>query len=208
MALITTSLTPEVVYNPFRGLPEQARAISAIPRAEVYVTVDAAGADNWPAPGSGNVRRLRIIHTLDTNYAYVVVSAHLKATSSTAYVAADGYAELAITASSKVYYSTALESYNGEADSSSATTAIGSIPWREFIGSGHNKHIRLMELRQKQTGMIFPFNDVNSIPSVNLSWYESIADGVAYDVGYNLRLLQFDVDQAYNYLVNAPNLVR
>ena len=205
MALQTTSLTAEAVYNPFTGLSERARANSAIPRAEVYATVNEGA---WPAPGAGNTRRLRIIHTLDTNYAYVVVSCHLKARNNvSSFVYADTAAELAITASSKVYYSTALETYNGTFESTSGTP-IGDIPTQNFVNLGDNEQIRLMELKQKQTGMIFPFNDTNSIPSVNLSWYEIVQNGSAYVIDYNLRLLQFDVDQAYNYLVNQPALTR
>jgi hypothetical protein len=203
MATITTSITAETVYNPFEGVTAARRSNSAIPRAEVYAVVNEG---SWPAPGAGNDRRLRIIHTLDTNYAYVVVGAHIKAIS-TNYVYADACAELNITASSSVYWSTALTTYKGWT-APSATVTAGGVEVRSMLNTGTAEEVRIMELRQPQNGMIFPFNDTNSIPSVNLSWYEITDNGTAYTIDYNLRLLQFDVDQAYNYLANTPNLIR
>jgi len=207
MALVTTTLTPKVIYNPFVGITEQQRALSAIPRAEVYVTVDAAGAYNWPATGVGDARRLRIIHTLDTNYAYVIVSCHMKATTDAAWINADYAAELVVTASSDVYFSTALTSFESKIGSN-PDQEVGKILIKNWFNLGNGENIRLLQLDKIPTGVIFPFNDTNSIPSVNLSWYDPVEQEPRVDIGYNLRLLQYDVDQAYNYMVNMPALVR
>ncbi len=203
MALDTTSLTAEVIYNPFTGITARARANSAVPRAEVYAVVNEG---TWPATGAGDQRRLRIIHTLDTNYAYVIVGAYLKASGS-AFVNADACAEMVITASSSVYYSTALENFDSKI-SDNGTTQIGAVTAERWLNSGYVENIRLLQLREVPAGLIFPFNDTNSIPSINISWYDPTGNQAAATINYNLRLLQFDVDQAYDYIVNQPSLIR
>jgi hypothetical protein len=72
MALVTTTVTPEVRLTPFTGLSETVRERSGIARAEVVYS--ALG--TWPATAAGDNRSISFAWSLDPDYGYVMMDSN------------------------------------------------------------------------------------------------------------------------------------
>ena len=72
MALVTTTVSPEVRVTPFTGISEVQREQSGIARAEVIYS--ALG--TWPATGVGDNRSISFAWSLDPDYGYVMMDSN------------------------------------------------------------------------------------------------------------------------------------
>ena len=211
MALVTTSVTPEVRLSPFTGLSTIRRERSGIARAEEIHSAFGT----WDAAGAGNYRGLIFTWDLDPAYGYVLMDCsaafilsadHLK-------MEANGFLEITTNTGpgaaqiERQYYG--MQAYPSR-QNAAANTAIGSIPAFEYNSqypSGTDTSTMIFNMPVKPTALLYPFPGVNDI-SCSVVFGEHFANDAS--MGYRLycRFLQYDVTQGYNYVVQSPALTR
>ena len=217
MALVTTTGSFIRQYNAFTGLSATERSQSGIARAEVvYYNVN----DDWPAPGSGNIRIYQTGDiSLPKDFGYVITDAFLQVTAdNTDALNPEAIAHLRISPGGVLgpQINTTLVSYASR-QNASGSTAVGSIAANHWNGnypfSSSDGEITYI-LRDKPTALIYPFasqsytTTPNPASIFNLQVGEQLPNGVAYKVNTYIRFLQYDIDQSYNYVIQSPQLTR
>ena len=210
MALVTTTVSPEVRITPFTGLSEMQRERSGIARAEVVYS--AIG--NWPATGAGDYRSIAFSFSLDPDYGYVLMD------SSVAFIMYQHYNKMEATGVMEITTDTGpgasqaesqwytYESSPGRMNSSAG--AIGSINADDYNSNypitGDNS-VEVFTMKTKPTALLYPFPGVSTIDCTSMFGEPDSQEPVqAYR--FYTRFLQYDVVQGYNYVVQSPALMR
>ena len=211
MALVTTTVTPELRLTPFTGISEVQRERSGIARAEVVYSAYGL----WPATGAGDNRSISFTFTLDPDYGYTMMDAN------SAFIAYQSTLKMSATGAMEVITDTGPGASQSEsqwypyvsyADRSNdtGTTATGSVQIRDWNAqypiTGDNG-IMIFNLVQKPTALLYPFPGINSI-SVTSMFSEQADQEIVFAYRFYMRFLQYDITQGYNYVVNSPSLTR
>ncbi len=211
MALVTTTVTPELRLTPFTGISEVQRERSGIARAEaVYSSYGL-----WPATGAGDNRSISFSWTLDPDYGYVLMESSAVFIKNLAHnkMEAVGCMEISTDlgpgASQKESQWYPYVNQAARQDYT-ATTAIGSLPAdtynSQFPVTGTNS-LMVFNLVPKPTALLYPFPGVNNIDIVSMFSEEPVQE-VVMAYRFYARFLQYDIVQGYNYVVNSPALMR
>lgn len=211
MALVTTSVTPEVRLTPFVGLSTTQRERSGIARAEEVHTAYGT----WDAAGSGNNRGLIFSWDLNPDYGYVLMdcSAAFIIASTNVAMEANAFMEIGTDLGpggdqkERQYYQ--LVSHPSRQDHN-ITTGVGSIAansYNTLYPGGTDVGVMAFNMPVKPTGLLYPFPGVSSIEIATIFGEQGSNQG---SMGYRFhaRFLQYDVTQGYNYVVQSPLLVR
>ena len=211
MALVTTTVSPEIRITPFTGLSETLRERSGIARAEVVYSAYGT----WAATTGGNNRSISFSWSLDPDYGYVMMD------SNSAFIMYD--TRLNMEATGVMEITTALGPGASQNESQwyqyenlpsrqglPGSTAIGSLTAEEyntlFPITGTNG-IMAFSMLEKPTALLYPFPGVDTIDCTAM-WGENRADQPAVAYRYYTRFLQYDITQGYNYVVQSPTLIR
>ena len=211
MALITTTVTPEVRITPFTGISETLRERSGIARAEVVYSAYGL----WPDAGSGNMRSISFNFDLDLSYGYVLMDANTAFIASGAYVSMDAAGVMEIeTATGPGGSQLESQWYQYESTASrqdeTGNTAIGSVAahnYNTLYPITGNNGIMAFTMRTKPTALLYPFPGVSAISCASM-FGEQDEDLPAVAYRFYCRFLQYDVTQGYNYVVNSPVMTR
>ncbi len=210
MALVTTTVSPEVRIQPFTGISETLRERSGIARAEVVYS----SIGNWPATGAGDSRSIAFSFSLDPDYGYVLMD------SSVAFIMYQYYNKMEATGVMEITTDTGpgasqAESqwYNYESSPSrmsSAAGAVGSINADDYNSTypitGDNS-VEVFTMKTKPTALLYPFPGVSTIDCTSM-FGEPASQEPIQAYRYYTRFLQYDIVQGYNYLVQSPLLIR
>lgn len=210
MALVTTTVSPEVRITPFTGLSETLRERSGIARAEVVYS----SYGTWPATGAGDNRSISFLFSLDPDYGYVLMDANTAFIRSGDHLSMEANGVMEITtelgpgASQKESQWYQYQNLPSRQDISNSD--VGEIPASTFNSlfpiTGENG-IMAFTLVNKPTALLYPFPGVNTI-DVTSMFGEQITNQVAYAYRFYMRFLQYDITQGYNYVVNSPVMTR
>jgi len=211
MALVTTSVTPEIRKTPFTGVSETIRERSGIARSEVVHSAYGT----WDATGAGDNRGLIFSWSLDPDYGYVLMDCSCGFISATELIEMDASAFLQIetatgpggTQVERQYYG--LHSYPSRQDNS-GNTAIGSISAHHYntqTPAGTINGAMIFNMPVKPTALLYPFPGVNTIDCAVVFGEQPVQEP---SLGYRFycRFLEYDITQGYNYVVNSPFLTR
>ena len=211
MALVTTTVTPDVRVQAFTGISEVQREQSGIARAEVIYS--AIG--TWPATGSGDNRSISFSWSLDPDYGYVMMDSNASFISSTGYLQMEASGVMEITtdigpgASAKEsqwyqYQNSASRQNDG------GNTPLGDVQvdnWNSLYPITGGNGIMAFTMVNKPTALLYPFPGVNTMDCTAMFGEQVYNKGViAYR--YYTRFLQYDIVQGYNYVVNSPIMTR
>ena len=210
MAVVQTDFTPALNYVPYTGLSALQRSQSAIARAELqYFAVN----ESWPSPGGANNRLLKTQITLPSGYGYVVTDCYADVTNGSDHPDVEALAQLQLQPAGVLGPNiiVPVPSQPSRQDTS-GTTPIGDIParfynatypsWRGDYGSV------TFSLENKPSLVLYDYKDGSSASLISFTIAESVNGQPTYDVQFYLRVLQYDVDQSYNYVLNTPQLTR
>ena len=211
MALITTSVSPEIRITPFTGLSETLRERSGIARAEVVYS----SYDIWPATGAGDERGLILSWDLDPNYGYILMDCTAAFISSAANNAMDavGFMEIGTDlgpgSSQKERQHYQLVSQPARQDTA-GTSAVGNISanqWNTQYPAGTLVGMMTFGMPIKPTALLYPFPGVNNI-EIAVAFGENAVQEASVAYRFYCRFLQYDITQGFNYVVNSPRLTR
>jgi hypothetical protein len=212
MALVTTTVSPEVRITPFTGLSETIRERSGIARAEVVYS--ARG--NWPASGAGDNRSISFAFSLDPDYGYILMDANAAFIKSASSNRMEATGALEITTDlgpgaddiESQWYP--FVNNPSRQDSSSGTTPIGDIGADEYNTLARitgNSTAMLFNLDPKPTALLYPWPGVSTI-DVTAMFAEQPVQETIQAYRFYMRFLQYDIAQGYNYVVNSPLMTR
>jgi len=210
MALVTTTVVPDLRLTPFTGISEVARERSGIARAEVVYT--AVG--TWPATGAGDNRSISFNFELDPAYGYVLMDANaafIKYADDKNSMEATGVMQIS-TVSASGGEESQWYSYisNSARQTSAGNTAIGSIGANDyntmFPITGNNSII-VFTMETKPTALLFPFPGVDAMACTSMFGEHKAQEG-SQAYRFYMRFLQYDIVQGYNYIVNSPIMTR
>lgn len=211
MALVTTTVSPEIRITPFTGLSETLRERSGIARAEVVYS--AIG--TWPASGAGEERSISFLWSLDPDYGYIMMDSNAAFVKNTSYIDVEGTGVMEITtdtgpgAAQKESQWYQYENLPGR-QNEHGNTAIGSIEADNYNSlypiTGTNS-VMAFTMVNKPSALLYPFPGVNTIDCTAM-WAEQVTNQAAIAYRFYTRFLQYDVTQGYNYVVQSPLLTR
>lgn len=211
MALVVTTVSPNVRTTPFTGISEVARERSGIARAEVVYS----SVGTWPATGSGDNRVLSFNYSLNPNFGYVLMDGNAAFIKYGAQNTMEALGLMEITtdlgpgASEKESQWYSWENLGARQDASGAT-AIGSIEARDYNSmyplTGGNSGM-VFAIQNKPTALLYPFPGVNTI-DVTLMFGETLHAQAAMAYRFYMRFLEYDIVQGYNYVIQSPGLTR
>jgi hypothetical protein len=211
MALVTTTVTPDLRLTPFTGISEVQRERSGIARAEAVYSAYGT----WPATGAGDNRSISFSFSLDPDYGFVLMESSCVFIEYNANIQMEAVGALEITTDlgpgasqkeSQWYPYVNHPSRQG----SVGYTAIGDIPAQQyntmFPVTGSNG-LMIFNLDPKPNGLLYPFPGVSNIDVVAMFAEEPLQK---IDAAYRffMRFLQYDIVQGYNYIVNSPVMTR
>jgi hypothetical protein len=211
MALVVTTVTPELRLTPFTGISEVQRERSGIARAEAIYSAYGT----WAATAAGDNRAISFSLTLDPDYGYVLMDANAAFIQYNEYNKQEAVGMMEITtdlgpgASQKEsqYYPFVNQAarQNGV-----GTTGIGSISAKDYNSqfpvTGSNS-VMIYNLDPKPTALLYPFPGVSSVDVTSI-FSEDPEEEIAKAYRFYLRFLQYDIVQGYNYVVQSPALMR
>ena len=211
MALVTTTVSPEVRVTPFTGVSEVERERSGIARAEVVYSAYGT----WPATGAGDQRSISFLWSLDPDYGYVMMDSNAAFIENVAYMDMEATGVMEITTDTgpggaqKESQWFTYENLPSRQDSS-GNTAQGSIQANTYNTmypiTGSNA-IMVFTMVNKPTALLYPFPGVNTIDCTAMFGEEVDQEGVI-SYRFYTRFLQYDITQGYNYVVNSPVMTR
>jgi hypothetical protein len=211
MSVIATLVDPVQRHTPFTGGTDQDRLLRGAARGETIFTKN----DIWAAPGTGDNRSINFTCDLDNNFAWVLTDASctfLRSGSGAMHLEAVGLLEIALPSNSRTEYIYGqFTSLPGRMDSV-GSTEIGAIAANRYntmypvvtdVGS------MTFDLWVKPNYMLIPFSQSGSqVVTVSNIFSETKTAGDAYSYRFAARFLQYDIDQAYDYRVQSPQLTR
>ncbi len=211
MALVVTTVTPELRLTPFTGVSETVRERSGIARAEaVYSSVG-----TWPATGTGDNRCISFNFSLDPDYGYVLMDANACFIRNASENRMEATGALEITTdtgpgASQVesqWYSYVSHASRQNSTGNSDVGTIDANDWNSLSRVTGDNSLMLFELATKPTALLYPFPGITSIDLTALfAEQEEINILMAYR--FYMRFLQYDIVQGYNYVVNSPIMTR
>lgn len=210
MALVTTTVTPEVRITPFTGLSQMQRERSGIARAEVVHSAYGI----WPATGAGDTRSISFLFSLDPDYGFVMMEASCAFIASADEIKMEAAGVVEVTtdlgpgASQKESQWYPYVNHAARADASgSAIGDIASPAYNTLFSITGNNGIMVFNLETTPTGLLYPFPGVNTIDITSMFAERAVQEAaVAYR--FFMRFLQYDITQGYNYVVNSPLMTR
>ena len=218
MALVITTITPAVWYQPFVGPPQLQRQQSGVARAELVYYINGG---SWPAPGANNDKQLDIDITLPKSYGYVLTDMTAQITNSVGFVSAQNNALVQVlpddAATGPGSFWTYLQApvFNPPAAYSSfGNTALSTL--NQYVDSmmlvkdspDTSLGKKVYNLNDKPTYLIYPWKNVQETSSITASFFDALDNSAAYTIQYQARFLQFDVQQGYDYVLQSPVLTR
>jgi hypothetical protein len=208
MALVTTTVTPEIRITPFTGVSEGVRERSGIARAEVAYTSYGI----WPATAAGDNRSISFSYNLDPDYGYILMDSNCAFIETTAYIDMEATGVMEISTSGQNETESQWYQYqnNPSRQTLAGTTAIGSIGAGEYNTmypiTGANG-VMAFTMVTKPTALLYPFPGVDDYTVTTMFGENRLNQGqIAYR--YYTRFLQYDITQGYNYVVQTPALTR
>jgi len=218
MALVSTTITPAVWYQPFVGPSQLVRQQSGVARAELVYYINGG---SWPAPGANNDKQLDIDITLPKSYGYVLTDMTAQITNSVGFVSAQNNALVQVlpddAATGPGSFWTYLQApvFNPPAAYSSfGNTALSTL--NQYVDSmmlvkdspDTSLGKKVYNLNDKPTYLIYPWKNVQETSSITASFFDALDNSAAYTIQYQARFLQFDVQQGYDYVLQSPVLTR
>mgnify|MGYP003674971628 CR=1 FL=1 len=219
MALVVTTITPAVWYQPFVGPPQLQRQQSGVARAELVYYINGG---SWPASGINNDKQLDITITLPKSYGYVLTDMSALLTYDGGYITAQNNAQVQVlpddAATGPGSFWTYLQApvFNppaaygiaaGITDSSTLQLQNSNM----IVKDGAPDPLltkKVYNLNAKPTFLIYPWKNVQETSSVKASFFDNVDNSAAFTVQYQARFLQFDVQQGYDYVLQSPVLTR
>jgi hypothetical protein len=211
MALVTTTVSPEIRTTPFTGLSETVRERSGIARAEaVYSSYG-----TWPATGAGDMRSISFLFSLNPDYGYVLMESSCVFIANEEYLSMESVGALEITtdlgpgASQKESQWYPYVNHASRQDAA-GSTGIGSVAakgWNTQYPVTGTNGVMIFNLDPKPTALLYPFQGVNTIDVVAM-FSEEVVQEPVYAYRFYMRFLQYDIIQGYNYVVNSPLMTR
>jgi len=217
MASVLTTITPKLFKVPFTGPPDIARRGSTIARAELLFTVNSG---DWPAPGTGNDKRLDIDLDLPKDFAYLCTDLSLMIEgASGGFVYANNHGDIQFNSdpstngSAPDYRLLKSEFWSGTDPgyTGPTTTVANSIVRNEsqIIGTDASDTLTTRKIYAPQSlpgYLLFPYTDTRYQSTVKVK-LESVldADG-ANSFFFFARFVQYDIAQAYNWAPGSPVL--
>lgn len=211
MALVTTTVTPEIRVTPFTGVSETLRERSGIARAEVVYSAYGL----WPATGALDNRSISFSWSLDPDYGYVMMD------SNAAFIKNVDYLDMEATGVMEI--STDLGPGSSQKESQwyqyenlpsrqdgGGNNAIGSIVadnYNTLYAITGENGIMVFTMVNKPSALLYPFPGVDSIGCVAM-FGESATQETVIAYRFYTRFLQYDITQGYNYVVNSPVMTR
>ena len=211
MALVTTTVSPDIRITPFTGLSETIRERSGIARAEVVYSSYGL----WPASGAGDNRSISYTFSLDPAYGYVLMD------SSVAFIVTAGGMMLSSAGALEITTDSGPGGSQKESQwypyvnrpgrqNFAGTTPIGDITAYDYNPqypvTGSNA-VMIFALDPKPTALLYPFPGVDSIDFTAM-FSERAYEQPQYAYRFYTRFLQYDITQGYNYVVNSPLMTR
>ena len=218
MALVITTITPALWYQPFVGPSQLVRQQSGVARAELVYYINGG---SWPASGANNDKQLDIDITLPKSYGYVLTDMTALITYDGGYVTAQNNAQVQVlpddAATGPGSFWTYLEApvYNPP-----AAFGIFGGTGLDHLGQSVNSQMivkdapdavltkKVYNLNDKPTFLIYPWKNVQETSSVTSSFFDNVDNSGAYTFQYQARFLQFDVQQGYDFVLQSPVLTR
>ncbi len=211
MAVITTSVTPEIRHTQFTGLSETERERSAIARGETIHFSNGI----WAAAGAGNNRGLIFTIDLDKNFAYVLTDlscVFLAAANGNIAAEASALVEFAIPSQNGTEYIYVPMTAPAGRQDSSATTPVGDMPARAYntlYPTGTDVGSMCFNLDRPPNYLFYPwYQDGTNNVSCLTMFGEQVANYTSMSYRFAARFLQYDITQAYNYPLNSPVMTR
>lgn len=182
MATITTTFTPTASYFPFAGLGR--RPSTSGPRAEVRFGEKDA---EITLSGTGDDQFARVQCMLPVNYSYTLSEIHIRLFT-------------ALNEVDLTWEPTAIAILGGEFNIPMEGVSVNQIPG----------------LQGKRGYMVYTFKDLPKtvwkpqagLAIMNVDMYNVNLEEPAVKLDFYARFLQFDINQAIDYEVNTPSLVR
>ena len=218
MALVITTITPAVWYQPFVGPPQLQRQQSGVARAELVYYINGG---SWPASGADNDKQLDITITLPKSYGYVLTDMTAQITRDPGICTAQNNALVQVLPDdaatgpgsfwtylqAPVFNPPAAYGINATASLSTNTEYYNS---NMVVKDGIDDYLtkKIYNLNDKPTFLIYPWKNVQETSSVTSSFFDNVDNSGAYTVQYQARFLQFDVQQGYDYVLQSPVLTR
>ena len=218
MALVITTITPALWYQPFVGPSQLVRQQSGVARAELVYYINGG---SWPAPGANNDKQLDITITLPKSYGYVLTDMTAQITNATSTVTAQNNALVQVLPDdaatgpgsfwtylqAPVFNPPAAYGIQGNVGLSTATEANNAnMIVKDAPDTILSK--KVYNLNDKPTFLIYPWKNVQETSSVTSSFFDNVDNSEAYTVQYQARFLQFDVQQGYDFVLQSPVLTR
>jgi hypothetical protein len=210
MAIIATLVDPEQRHTPYTGGTDRDRLLRGAARGETIYTIN----DIWAQAGSGNKRSINFTCELDNSFAWVLTDAScvfLEAGSTSMYMEAVGMLEIELPSSS------GLEYVYGQYQSFASRGADSGTPIGDIDSAKYNTQYPIVtdtagmtfDLAVKPNYMLLPFNQGGtSVVTVSSIFSEDSTNQPAYSYRFAARFVQYDIDQAYDYRVQSPQLTR
>lgn len=183
MATVTTTIVPAPDVFPYSGMPDVYREKTGIPRGEI--SFDGQSVDVTIATG-GDVQKLVIECILPQGYSYVLREMFLSYAASDADEwADDGWAGL----------------QDSETNSLRKTLMPFALTSKGFLPINTPRKVWTPEWLPRQ--VVYPIIPQEGA-KLEIILANAVIDGAAGFISFNVRFLQFDVEQANNYALNYP----
>jgi hypothetical protein len=211
MSVIATLVDPVQRHTPFTGGTDRDRLLRGAARGETIYTKN----DIWASAGSGNTRSINFTCELDNSFAWVLTDAScafIKASVPSFVMEATGMLEIALPSNDRTEYIYGQYYSNASRQDTTGTTAIGSI-----AASHYNSQYPVVtdtatmtfDLAVKPNYMLIPFSQSGTnVVTVSNIFSEGVDNQAAMSYRFAARFLQYDIDQAYDYRVQSPQLMR
>lgn len=188
MAVTTTNFDPPGIPFPYSGLDTLGGDESPHPFTELRFNVLAGAV---PVEAGGNTQRADITVTLPRNFAYTLMDIHYSMTG------ADG-----------ADWDAGVDCWFTDGTSSTGPanlrTFIAIIPaWSEQIAG----NLRAFRFDTTKMGVIIP-GSPDSTPQFRTIHQNLNINGSLMTVQFHMRVLQFNLEQAYYFAVNSPTPTR
>lgn len=218
MALVITTITPALWYQPFVGPSQLVRQQSGVARAELVYYINGG---SWPASGANNDKQLDINITLPKSYGYVLTDMSAQITNTNGYLYSQNNALVQVLPDDAATGPGSFWTYL-EAPAFNPPAAFGIDPGAALTTTTEKNNSQMIvkdapdafttkkvySLKDKPTFLIYPWKNVQETSSVTSSFFDNIDESPAYTVQYQARFLQFDVQQGYDFVLQSPVLTR
>jgi len=181
MAVVTTTVTPTPMLNPFQGLGDMGLDRSRVPRADVVFSEKNT---LIASPGAGNNSRIHVSCILPPNFAYAVAEIDVLVYGAPSTWNATGAAQMSI--------------------AGGATIPMELLSHGVSDANANGRNVYHCPTISK--AMVVP-ND-QSISSLLLVLDNQSDNSVAAALTFYVRFYQYNIEQVHHYNPNSPQLTR